>query len=164
MDINSLYKEMQPKIYAFFYIKTSNKEAAEDLTQEVFFEAIKGGVKFSGESSIQTWLFAIAKNRLKKYYRSNKYKWNLLKKIPRGQHLEASPEQDLLAKESKFQLLEKIEKLDDEPKEVVILRMYGELSFKEIGSLLGISENVARVTFHRAKLKLQKELEGYYVE
>ncbi|MEI2401071.1 RNA polymerase sigma factor, partial [Paenibacillus phytohabitans] len=65
-------------------------------------------------------------------------------------------------KETKQNLINFINRLDDVSKEVVTLRIYGELSFKEIGSLLGKSENFARVTFHRAKLKLYKEMEGYH--
>ena len=74
MELEELYKEVQPRIYAFFFIKTSSKEIAEDLTQEVFYEALKSMHTFSQQSTIQTWLFSIAKNRLLKHYRSKKYK------------------------------------------------------------------------------------------
>lgn len=56
-------------------------------------------------------------------------------------------------------LLHHISKLDDASREIVLLRIYGELSFADIGVLIGKSENYARVTFHRLKLKIQKLLE-----
>jgi len=56
-------------------------------------------------------------------------------------------------------LLHHISKLDDDARELVLLRIYGELSFMEIAELLGKSETYARVTFHRLKLRIQKEME-----
>ncbi|WP_078556226.1 RNA polymerase sigma factor [Bacillus alkalicellulosilyticus] len=164
MNIEELYKEIQPRIYAFFFVKTSNKEMAEDLTQEVFYEALKGVNSFSGQATIQTWLFSIAKNRLKKYYRTKKYKETLFEKVIKESQTSqtTTPEEDILQKEEHITLHSQIAHLDEISKEIVILRVYGELSFKEIGVLLNKSENYARVTFHRAKLKIQKEMEGYY--
>ncbi|MEH7226546.1 sigma-70 family RNA polymerase sigma factor [Bacillus sp. JJ1566] len=162
MELEELYKEVQPRIYAFFFIKTSSKEIAEDLTQEVFYEALKSIHTFSQQSTIQTWLFSIAKNRLLKHYRSKKYKTQLTELLKKETGESTTPEEVLLKKEVKQNLIEYINRLDDVSKEVVTLRIYGELSFKEIGSLLGKSENFARVTFHRAKLKLHKEMEGYH--
>lgn len=160
MELEELYEQIQPRIYAFFYVKTWDREAAEDLTHEVFYEALKGGSSFAGASSAQTWMFGIAKNVLKKYFRSKKYKDHLPDMLANEEEGIPTPEEQLLIKEEKNRLLAAIHQLDDLSKEVVILRTYGELSFKEIGELLGKSENYARVTFHRAKLKLHTELEG----
>lgn len=162
MKLEELYKEIQPRIYAFFFVKTSSREIAEDLTQEVFYEAIKGMDSFSQKSTIQTWLFAIAKNRLKKYYRSKKYKEGLTDLLSKEETKTITPEEQLLKKEETTSLMKQINQLDDVSKEIVILRVYGELSFKEIGSLVEKSENYARITFHRAKLKLRREMEGYH--
>jgi RNA polymerase sigma-70 factor (ECF subfamily) len=160
-DIDKLYREIQPNIYAFIYVKTLNRDAAEDLTQEVFYEAIKGFNSFQGKCSIQTWLFSIAKNLLKKHYRSRKYSENLTKKIIAEDTKIISPEEQAILNEERDKLLKLINELDDISKEIVMLRVYGELSFSEIGVLIDRTENYARVTFYRAKLKLQRELEGY---
>lgn len=160
-DIDRLYREIQPNIYAFIYAKTLNRHTAEDLTQEVFYEAIKGFNSFQGKCSIQTWLFSIAKNLLRKHYRSSKYSENLTKKIIAEDVKSMSPEEQAIVNEKKDKLLNLINELDSISKEIVILRVYGELSFNEIGALTDKTENYARVTFFRAKLKLQKELEGY---
>jgi len=162
MELEELYKEIQPRIYAFFFVKTSSREIAEDLTQEVFYEAIKGLSRFSHQSTIQTWLFSIARNRLKKYYRSQKYKKDIEKMVMNEELGRNTPEEEVLKKEEQRNLIQRINQLDELTKEIVTLRVYGELSFKEIGMLVERSENFVRVTFHRAKLKLQKEMEGYY--
>lgn len=160
-DLEIIYREIQPKIYAFFYVKTSNQAVAEDLTHDVFYEACKGIHSFAGNAALQTWLFAIAKNLLKKYYRSNKYKQDLTIKLKREvSSATESTEHIFLQDEEARDLLVNIQSLDDLQKEIVTLRIYGELSFKEIGELIGKSENYTRVTFHRIKLKLQKEMEA----
>lgn len=160
MDLEQLYKEIQPNIYAFFYVKTMNRVIAEDLTQEVFYQAVKNFGTFSGKSNIKTWIFSIAKNILKKHYRTNKYKSELSRRLTVSDQDIKLTEDVFIEKEKQFHIIELINQLDDLQKEVVQLRIYGELSFKEIGDILRKSENYARVTFHRAKIKLQKELEN----
>lgn len=161
MSLEKVYSEIQPRIYAFFFVKTANKEIAEDLTQEVFYEAIKGFHTFSGHSSIQTWLFSIARNRLNKYFRKKKYR-NKLADLLKSQDQYSIPlEESYIDKEEKNLLITQINKLDELSKEIITLRIYGELSVKEIAYILGKSESYIRVTFHRAKLKIQKELEDY---
>ena len=160
MELEQLYRDTYPKLYAFFYAKTSSREAAEDLTQEVFYEAVKGVVSFAGHSSVRTWLFGIAKNKLSRHYRSNRYKANLEKRLAQTfKHQSAAgPEDHMLKNETQRLLLEQINRMDEPAREIVLLRVYGELSFKEIGTLAGISENHARVIFHRAKMQLLKEV------
>ncbi|MFA9559528.1 RNA polymerase sigma factor [Evansella sp. AB-rgal1] len=161
MKLEEVYNQIQPNIYAFFYAKTNNKEISEDLTQEVFYEAIKSFATFSGNATMKTWLFSIAKNMLRKFYRSKKYKEMLESKIQQERKDSESVEENVVKKEEGELLRSLITNLEEHSKEVVILRAYGELSFQEIGVLLNKSENYARVTFHRAKLKLHKELKKY---
>lgn len=155
-----IYRELQPKLYAFFYIKTSHSAIAEDLTQDVFYEATKSIHTYRGEASLSTWLFHIANNLLKKYYRSKRYEKSLLEQL---EHTPTPPmfttEQLIELREETRQLLTKIEQLEPPFKDIVLLRIVGELSFKEIGELLDQSENYVRVNFHRQKIKLQRKEE-----
>lgn len=160
-NLESLYNHIQPKVYAFFYVKTKDKELSEDLTQEVFYEALKSYNSFKGNSSLQTWVFSIANNLLKKEFRKKKYTKNLTHELSMDSLNHCNLEDEFIEKYEKATLLNLINNLEDTPKEIVILRIYGELSFQEIGTLLNISENYARVNFHRTKLKLQKELKKY---
>lgn len=159
--LTDLYGELQPKLYSFFYMKTGNKEIAEDLTQEVFYEALKSYETFKNTSSLKTWIFSIANNLLKKHYRKNKYTRSLEDKLIQVNHTHESLEDAVIDKDNRLHLLKAINTLDELTKEIVLLRIYGELSFKEIGHTLNKTENYARVIFHRGKLKIQKELEGY---
>lgn len=161
-SLTHLYGEIQPKLYSFFYMRTGSKEMAEDLTQEVFYETLKSYGTFKSNSSLKTWIFSIANNLLKKHYRKKKYTRALEDKLTTDTTAHESMEDVVIKKENRLQLLKAINTLDDLTKEIVLLRLYGELSFKEIGDTLNKSENYARVTFHRGKLKIQKELEDYH--
>lgn len=56
------YEEIQPKIYGFFYAKTASRETAQDLCHDTFYEACKNITSFNGNSTLSTWIFAIANN------------------------------------------------------------------------------------------------------
>lgn len=158
-ELEKIYEETHPKIFAFFLARTMNYTLSEDLTQDVFYAALKGVKTFRGRASVQTWLFAIARNLLKKHYRSKKYGRNLVNKLSNDiQEKTVSSEELYLSKEMNWAFIEQVSKLDALPAEIVTLRVYGELSFKEIGDLIRKSENYVRVNFHRTKLKLQKEM------
>ena len=154
------YEEIQPKIYAFFYAKTGNRATAQDLCHDTFYEACKNMASFNGHSTLSTWMFSIANNLLKKYYRKYKYQQGLMEKLERIPEAEIHSVEELTEiNEETKKLLHHISKLDDASREIVLLRIYGELSFAEIGALIGKSENYTRVTFHRLKLKIQKLME-----
>ena len=70
-----------------------------------------------------------------------------------------STEQQVVQVYSKAELLKRIHNFEEPNREVLYLRLFGDLSFREIGEILGRSENWARVTYYRSKEKLRKELE-----
>ncbi|MBQ0140931.1 MAG: RNA polymerase sigma factor [Kurthia sp.] len=160
--LEAQYEKLHPKIYALFYAKTGNRELAQDLCHDTFYEACKNIASFNGHSTLSTWIFAIANNLLKKYYRKNKYQQSLIEKLSTIPEAEMHSIEELAEiHEDMRMLLFYISKLDDFSKELVLLRIYGELSFQEIAELIAKSENYTRVTFHRLKLKIQKEMEPY---
>ncbi|MFP7494147.1 RNA polymerase sigma factor [Terribacillus saccharophilus] len=154
------YEEIYPKIYAFFYSKTGNRMTAQDLCHDTFYEACKNIASFNGRSTLSTWVFTIATNLLKKHYRKNKYQQSLMQKLAQIPEAEIHSLEELaeINEDTKI-LLHHVSKLDDTSREIILLRIYGELSFAEIGVLIGKSENYARVTFHRLKLRIQKLME-----
>lgn len=154
------YEEIQPKIYAFFFAKTGNQTIAQDLCHDTFYEACKNIASYNGNSTLSTWMFSIANNLLKKYYRKNKYQVGLMQKLSMLPETEIRSVEELAEiKEDTKNLLYHISKLEDSAREIVLLRIYGELSFADIGALIGKSENYARVSFHRSKLRIQKIME-----
>lgn len=159
MDIDKIYKEYFETVYKYLLYLTHNEDLSEELTQETFFKAIKNIDSFKEKSHILTWLIQIAKNLYYDEFKRNKKLVefdNIQQKI-----YEENIEDTIVSKEEQRQLKEQIKNLDEIYKQVVLLRISGELSFKEIGLLLNKTENWARVTFYRAKNKLMKGVDYY---
>lgn len=139
-------------VYSFIITIVKNAQLAEELTQETFYRAMKS--TFRGDSKELTWLCAIAKNLCMDVLRK--------KKTEEYKEEEAESninvEQMVVDKEAAFAVHMALHQLEEPYKEVFSLRIFGELSFREIGQIFGKTENWARVTYHRAKLMLQDVL------
>lgn len=158
---DELYKNYSMLVYNYLYSLSKDRELAEELTQETFYKAIKNIKKFEGNSKVSTWLCQIAKNE----WRDHVAKESKLKQIPIEDDnyidkliLENTAETDVEEKEALLSLYKEIHKLDTKTKEVIYLRIRGDLSFKEIGEILGESEEWARITYYRGKIKIKEEL------
>ena len=155
-DIEDIYKKYANLIKNYIFNITGDINLAEEVMQETFMIAITQISKFKGNCEISTWLCSIAKKVL---YKKTK-KDNLRKSIPIEElTLEDSQqvEENYINNESKFKLYVALQKLDTNTREVMYLRLMGDLSFKEIGKILNKSENWARTTFFRGKQKIKKE-------
>ena len=162
MNIKKICEEYYPLVLGYLLTLTNgNKDLAEDLTQETFYRAIKNIKSFRGDCKVSTWLRQIAKYTFWQHLdKSKKYK-----QVPLEEVMNVSAgelvEEMYIKEETNKVLYESIEKLDAQTKDVVLFRLTGELSFKEIGELLNKTENWARVTFYRAKAKIGKEMSNY---
>ena len=158
--IEKIYEEYYEIVYKYLFCLTHDKDLSEDLTQETFVKMIKNIDKFKGESKLSSWLCEIAKNLYLDYLRKNKRRSKVI--IVKENEIEIQSEENIeneyIEKEEKDKIFEKINSLDEISKKVMYLRINGELSFKEIGSILDKSENWARVIFYRGKQKLKEEI------
>ena len=155
-DIEKLYKEHAKAIYKYLMCLTNDSDLSEDLTQETFYQAAKGIDKFRGNCKISVWLCQIAK-----YLYYNHVKKQRIKEIPLDDLQDywrdsENVEKTIVDKISLEEVFKQINNLDSTTKEVIILRVKGGLSFKEIGDIFNQTENWARVTFYRGKQKLKE--------
>ena len=150
------YRAHSQTVYRYLLSLTRNAELSEELTQETFYQAIKSAERYDGSCKVSTWLCAIAKNVLMSYRRKNA-PTQPLEEIPGTAE---SPEEAALAGAGRIGIIKKLHALDGELREVMYLRLFGGLSFREIGDILSRTENWARVTYYRGKEKLKKELEA----
>lgn len=154
-DIEKIYKENFETVNKYLFCLTKNWDLAEELTEETFYRAVEKIGKFKGESKISTWLCQIAKNSYYDVLRKNKKivntEYNLLEL-----EAEESTEENVILNDEKITLYKNLQKLDEKTREVIYLKITGELSFKEIGEILNKTENWARVTFYRGKQKLKE--------
>lgn len=155
MDFDKLYNTYYMEIYSYVMTIMKNRHMAEEITQEVFFKAIKSESKFKEESSEFTWLCAIAKHLCMDELRK-KSKWQVLsEELPQ----ESTVEQMLEDDEMTLRIHQILHGMEEPYKEVFQLRIFGELTFEKIGKIFGRTENWARVTYHRARLKIQERME-----
>ena len=159
-SIEEIYKKNFDIIFKYLFCLTNDINISEDLAQETFCKAMKNINNFKGESKLSTWLCEIAKNLWydelkKKRYRNVSFEENI--NLVENTSKENDEEKAIL-NEDKINIYKKLQKLDEQTREVIYLRITGDLSFKEIGVILNKTENWARVTYYRGKQKL-KEVE-----
>ena len=151
-DIQKLYELYSVDIYKFILSLSKDTYIAEDVMQSTFLSAIKSLDTFKGKSSVKTWLIGIAKNEYYTYRRKN----------PLSNSLEDVGANNFIYKEEYNHnyntVINEISKLDQTNKEIAILRLINDLTFKEIGLITGKSENYCRVSFFRIKKKLWEVL------
>ncbi|MFN7253526.1 MAG: RNA polymerase sigma factor [Anaerobacillus sp.] len=151
-EFESIYNQYFREVYSFVLLLSRNDRIAEEITQETFFKALKNIDKFEGKCKLNVWLCQIAKNTYFTYL--DKQKRFDTGDIPE-QSSEKSIEEMIVKKEETLRLHRVLHRLEEPHKEVFTLRIFGELSFKEISELFEKTESWARVTFHRAKRKIQ---------
>ena len=152
-DMEQIYREYAGAVYKFLLSQCRNEALAEELTQETFYQAVRSIGRFDGSCKISVWLCQIAKHLW--YQHLRKYKWELPAEENALDLTAAAAEDELLASEGRLDLLKLIHQLPDPAREVVYLRAFGDLSFREIGDVLGKTENWARVTYYRSKERLK---------
>lgn len=140
---------------------TNNAEIAEELMQETFYSAIKNIHKFQNNSSLKTWLYKIAKNKLIDYCKKNKKIKEIdIDKVDVKFLITNPLDESYEDRDELINLYKKIHRLDEKSKEVIYLRVKCEFNFREIGNIMGKSEEWTRITFYRAKIKLKEELKN----
>ena len=157
-NIEEIYKQHSNTVYKYLFCLTHNEDISEDLTQETFAIAVKEINKFKGNCKISVWLCQIAKHLwYKKLKKESKEKHISFEELESDIIENESTEEIICKKEDNLKLYKDIQKLDNISKEIIYLRMFGNLNFIEIGEILGKSANWARVTFYRAKEKMKEE-------
>ena len=144
------------RVFSYVMTLSGDRHSAEEITQETFFRAFSKTAAFRNESDEVTWLCAIAKNCFVDETRRRN------KAAPSPDEMPAagkSIEQQVTDKDSSFRIHAALHTMDEPYREVFELRIFGELSFSQIGTIFGKTENWARVTYHRARLKLMERMD-----
>ena len=157
MDFEQLYKSYFIDVYYYMRGICRDEKLCEEVAQETFFKALKKIDSFDGKSDIRAWLFTIAKNTYLSILRKNK------RNIGLSEENEISSEDDfaddLDDRDTALRIHKILHTLKEPYKEVFSLRVFGELSFEDIGKLVSKSAGWARVTYYRAKMMILHEME-----
>ena len=152
-DMSAIYQQHARTDYKFLLAQCRDPDLAEELTQETFYQAVRSADRFDGGCKVSVWLCQIAKHLWYQHLRKRN------RETPMPEEGIAIPlpsaEEETLAQEGRLELLRSIHGLPADAREVVYLRAFGGLSFREIGDVLGKTETWARVTFYRSKEKLR---------
>lgn len=156
-SFDQIYQAYFDPVYRYALSLTGNPHAAEEITQETFFKAMRNLNRFRGESSLKSWLCAIAKNLWISEQR--KKKPQPMESASAVADPAATPEESILQQDESLRIHRLLHTLEEPYREIFTLRTLGQLRFRDIGELFGKSENWACVIYHRARAKLKEKME-----
>ena len=156
-DFETVYRMYFSEVTAYLRALCRDEVLAEELTEQTFFQALRALPKFRGECDIRTWLCSIGKNCYRNHLRKQG-RIELSEQEPTSDTVK-SPEEEVLQKDSTLAIHRALHSLPEPYREVFSLRVFGELSFSDIGAIFGKNQNWACVTYHRARQKIKELLE-----
>ena len=152
-----LYEEHFDKIYRYVTLKIGNETEAEDMTQQVFLNALRSISSFKWKGiPFAAWLFRIAHNQIVDYYRSKKRTT-----VPLDESLASNNNNPQLIVEQKLdveQLTLATKQLTEAQREVILLRFAGELPIAQVAKTMGKSQGAVKALQHSAIVTLRKTL------
>lgn len=156
LDPETVYQQYRDMVYGYLIRLCHDRDLAEELTQETFYQAVKGWRRYEGKSAVGTWLCAIARNQFLSIMR--KQSTLPLADVPE----QSVPDFTEMVAEHSIAMSahQALHRLPEPYREVFTLKTFCELSSKEIAALFGKSESWARVTAYRAKQMLMEAMKG----
>lgn len=166
---SSLVSVYQAKMFGLAFGLTRDREAADDLAQEVFIKAYQSLPKFRGEAGFGTWLYRLAVNHVKDYLRKMKSRWrevslddNKAMTLPAGRDEAVLREDEALVERRRALVHQTVRTLSPKYQVILNLRDIQGLSYEEIAAILKLSPGTVDSRLHRARKKLRERLEPYF--
>lgn len=151
--MEELFRENAKLLYSYLRSLCHDESLAEELTQETFYKACLSIDRYDETCKFSTWLCQIGKHTYYQYLEKNKR--TVVAEIDENQSItKISAERQALSRMELVDTLKHLHSLSEDMREVIYLRSLGDLSFREIGDIMGRSENWARVTYFRARTQL----------
>lgn len=156
-SFDQIYERYFDPVYRYALSLSGDPHTAEEITQETFFKALRSLDRFRGDSSLKSWLCAIAKNL-----------WLSSQRKKKAQPLDdamalpdpaVGPEESILRQDESMRIHRLLHTLEEPYREVFSLRVLGQLSFRDIGEIFDKSENWACVVYHRARARIKEKME-----
>jgi RNA polymerase sigma-70 factor (ECF subfamily) len=155
VDFRHLYKTVFPILFRIAYRIAGTDEAAEDLCQDAFFRLHEKNMSFPSTDDAKYWLIRVVKNASLNYAkRKDRERKAYQKAFHEETRVEETGEHILIKKEIQDEVKEALDKLPENLRMVLILKEYGEMNYKDIGHILGISEGNVKVRVFRAREQL----------
>ena len=157
-EFETIYRTYFRDVELYLRAICRDEHLAEELTEQVFFQALKALPKFRGDCDIRTWLCSMARNSYISHLRKTKPTEDITEiQIPDPKQ---AVEEQIADKQQALAIHRILHEMPEPYKEVFSLRIFGQLSFEDIGALFGRTANWACVTYHRARQKIRDKMEG----
>jgi RNA polymerase sigma-70 factor (ECF subfamily) len=168
--LSTLIKRHESRIYGFIYSKIADRDISNDIFQDTFIKVIKTlkSNSYNEEGKFLPWVMRISHNLIIDYYRKNK-------KMPLYRETEdfsifsimsddsLTIENQIIADQVEMDLKKLIEELPCDQKEVLVMRMYQDMSFKEISEITGVSINTSLGRMRYALMNLRKVIDKHQI-
>ena len=163
-DIDSfetIYNRFYTPVYRFLLKRLPNKELSEDLTSEVFYTCLKNFSKYDpSKAAIATWIYTIAKNKLKNYFRDRKEVFSIeYKDFSNAFSYEADMDEAIFLTQMNTHLIASFETVSERERKIIELRYLSGFTSDEIAKEVGTSAGNVRVILTRTLKKLNKYFE-----
>ncbi len=156
-DFKMIYDTSMQMLFRISFRIVNDEEAAEDLVHDSLIKANEKGLVFPSLNDAKYWLIRVVKNAALNYVKRKERERKAYEKVLyEDNHNFDSGETKLLKKDSVNKAREALKKLPKSLQEVLMLREYGDLNYKEIGKILGITEGNVKVRVFRARKQLAK--------
>lgn len=163
-DFETVYRRYFQPVYRYLLSLCRDAVLAEEITQATFFAALKKIGAFREDCAVESWLIGIARNQYFDHCRRQKHRAGSPALLPEAPQATAddSPEALFMQSETTGLFHRLLHALPEPYKEVFMLRVYGEMNFAAIAGLFQKTESWARITYYRAKQKLQSQIREEY--
>ncbi len=160
LDYEKLYNSYYLQVYSYVMTIVKSRSVAEEVTQNTFFKAMTARRSYEGKASELTWLCSIAKNlAIDECRKNSKFAELDEDTLETSEGMADTVEDKVEDQDTALRIHLVLHELQEPYKEVFQLRVFGELPFSQIGMIFGKSENWARVTYHRARLKIKERMD-----
>ena len=160
MEFEQIYSTYFESVYRYIWKLSGDEHIAEEITSETFLKAMKSIEDFRCDCDMRVWICQIAKNTYYSYMKKSHRMVSVDEiEIQSITDSNAFIEEQIGIQEEIRQIRKILHMMSDPYKEVFMWRVFGEMSFKEIGALYGKTDNWACVTYHRARKMIQDRLE-----
>ena len=158
-----LFVRFSRPVFQFIYQLVSQRDLADELTQETFVRAFRSLNQLRDDSRFSTWLFGIGHNVAREFLRTRQRQIESLSEdIDQSEDTRTiSPVDGLLEKELNLAIEKALQELDEERRAIFVLKVFQQRSYQEIVEITGFSLAKIKTELHRARLKLRQRLRCY---
>lgn len=158
-----LYKRYKGQLYRYFLRQTSSKEVAQELFQDIWIKIINARNNYQPTAKFSTFIYRVAHNHLVDYFRKSNN--DVLQKADTSTPLNAfqdthcsNPEELNQKQQNSVMIIEQIEKLPEDQREAIVLKLGNDLSTQEIATITGVSKEAAKSRIRYAMSNIKKIL------